>query len=114
MDSYLKKIFELYMNDEIYTDQIAHDIQYKDTMKNIRETHDKILSFFTDQTEDIDHLIKHLFDMHMHLSNIYRYYDFTEGFALGLMAGKNIRQKDKYITDKMDKIIYEMITQEKE
>ena len=77
----MKMIFDLYLEDEIYSDAITHDQQYLTIIKEIKSLKremNRIVS--TDQKTEFSILTQKLFDTYMNLSNLYRYYDFIEGF----------------------------------
>ena len=45
MDEYLKQIFDLYLNDEIYSNQITHDKQYIALLEEIHNLQEKIIKY---------------------------------------------------------------------
>lgn len=82
----LKMIFTLYFEEESYTNQIHKDSEYKKNNENIKEIQQK-LSIMLEPVLDDDQIfdmIAGIEDAYTTISNIYRYYDFINGLALGI------------------------------
>ena len=115
MDEYLKQIFDLYLNDEIYSNQITHDKQFMALLEEIHNLQEKIIKSLKCNSKDsnMDLLVQNLFNTHMELSNLYRYYDFVEGFALGTLNGINCTKHDDKTVYKINKMTKDLILKNK-
>lgn len=114
MDKHMKMIFDLYLEDEIYSDAIAHDQQYLTIIKEIKSLKkemNRIVS--TDQKTEFSILTQKLFDTYMNLSNLYRYYDFIEGFTLGTINGIHCINYDNRLTYEIEKVMKEYILEKR-
>lgn len=86
IENILKLIFELYFEEEYYTSQIHKDSDYKKNNKNIKELQKKLNDMLEPVLDDnqIFDIITAIEDTYITMSNIYRYYDFINGLALGI------------------------------
>lgn len=86
IENILKLIFELYFEEEYYTSQIHKDSDYKKTNKNIKELQKKLNDMLEPVLDDnqIFDIITAIEDTYITMSNIYHYYDFINGLALGI------------------------------
>lgn len=87
IENILKLIFEFYFEEEYYTSQIHKDSDYKKTNKNIKELQKKLNDMLEPVLDDnqIFDIITTIEDTYITMSNIYRYYDFINGLALGII-----------------------------
>ena len=70
MDKHMKMIFDLYLEDEIYSDAIAHDQQYLTIIKEIKSLKkemNRIAS--TNQKTEFSILTQKLFDTYMNFGS---------------------------------------------
>lgn len=87
MKNVLKKIYKLYFEDEYYSKQILNDKEYKDISEKLIRQQKELLLLYeikSSNIKNIDKIFDKLFNTYMEMSNIYRYYDFINGLALGI------------------------------
>lgn len=86
IETILKQIFELYFEEKSYTNQIHSDSDYIKTNENIKKLQKKLNDMLEPVLDDnqIFDIITAIKDTYITMSNIYRYYDFINGLALGI------------------------------
>lgn len=93
MDKLLQKIFTQYFDEEA-DQRIFKDKDYIEKNKVLTDleakTLDTILNNHLDE-ESIRKIIEEMSYANANLSSIYRYYDFSEGLAIGIILGINCR-----------------------
>lgn len=99
-----KKIFDLYIDDDYYTEQINNDEQYIKISKQISLIQNELKIYLNSVNND-GQTIEKLDDAYMKLSDIYRYYDFVEGFSLGILTGLHCHHTKQELVKKISKII---------
>ena len=77
-----KKIFDLYIDDNYYTEQINNDEQYIKISKQISLIQNELKIYLNSVNND-GQTIEKLDDAYMKLSDIYRYYNLSKAFPLG-------------------------------
>lgn len=86
IENILKTIFDLYFEEDVNTQKIHSDYDYiriNDDIKKLQKKLSDILDPLMDD-DKIFEIIADTEDLYMTMSNIYRYYDFTYGLALGI------------------------------
>lgn len=93
MDELLQKIFTQYFDEE--TDQrILKDKDYIKKTKILTDLEEKALDTILNNhldEESIRKIIEEISYANTRLSSTYRYYDFSEGLAIGIILGINCR-----------------------
>ena len=85
MNDVLRKIYELYFEDEYYMEQLLNDKDYTKISKKLNQQEKELsLLYKTKCNENIDKILNDFFNSYMSISNTYRYFDFINGLTLGI------------------------------
>lgn len=112
IENILKMIFNLYFEEECYTNQIHEDNEYKKINENIKKIQQQLNDMLEPILDDdqIFNLIAGIEDAYINMSNIYRYYDFINGLALGItLTSASPKICNTQFVNKIAKIIYQII-----
>jgi|GEM_PF-2449063 len=85
-ENILKMVFDLYFEEDDYTAKIHNDKEYIKTNNDIKQLENKLSHILDPLMDDneIFNIIVSIEELYNTMSNIYRYYDFTNGLALGV------------------------------
>ena len=110
MEELMKYIYSVYFKEEYIDNRTENDeeiIRINKEIKNIDKLFKNIRNMLDNEIEDIKNKID---TVYMNLSDAYRYYDFTQGLALGISLGISSSQaNNKAVTDDLLKIISKFI-----
>lgn len=110
MEELMKYIYSVYFKEEYIDNRTENDeeiIHINQEIKNIDKLFKNIRNMSDNEIEDIKNKID---TAYMNLSAAYRYYDFTQGLALGISLGiSSLQANNKAITDDLLKIISQFI-----
>lgn len=86
MEEMLKKIFDLYFEEEYYTNKIHKDKDYLQACDEIKKLQTRLTDILHPIMDDdkIYQIIDDFEILYMLLSNVYRYHDFIQGLSLGI------------------------------
>lgn len=86
IENILKAMFDLYFEEEYYTNKIHNDQQYTRINNEIKNMHKQLTDALEPLLDDdkVFEIIANIEDLYNCLSNVYRYHDFTYGLALGI------------------------------
>jgi len=108
IENILKTIFDLYFEEDDYTHKIHKDHDYIKINDEIKIMQNKLSDILDPLMDDdkIFEIIADTEDLYSSMSNIYRYYDFTYGLALGItLTTVSPKITNHQFVDKMFKII---------
>ena len=87
MDELLRKIYDLYFDEE-NSNKVFDDLIYKKAMDKLCILGEATKSLATSESKDqLSEIIDQIFIENMSISNLYRYYDYTEGLLTGIALG---------------------------
>lgn len=85
MNDALRKIYELYFEEEYYMEQLLNDNDYVMISKKISKQEKELSLLYKEKcNENIDTRLDEFFNSYTTMSNICHYYDFINGLALGI------------------------------
>lgn len=82
----LKRVFDLYFEEEYYTDKIHKNKEYIKVCDDIETLQKRLTDILKPVLKDdqIFDIIVEFENLYMLMSNIYRFYDFIQGLSLGI------------------------------
>lgn len=93
------ELFNTYLNQETYAENIRKSDSYLSAEKRIEEVENKLRSLIEKHcgSKETTDLCNEFMNAYMNLCSIYRYFDFTYGFMNGALVGEKINHDSAFM-----------------
>ena len=98
MEDKMMDLFNTYLNQEAYAENIRKSDSYLSAEKRIDEVETKLRSMIEKHcgSKETTDLCNEFMNAYMNLCSIYRYFDFTYGFMNGTLVGEEMKRDSAF------------------